>query len=205
MDWNLWFYVPFLATVVVGGVILMLVKKGDDVLFVNDLHSPFLDYLFYYGTTLGNGWLYLLVVLALLWRNLSHALIAFLCFSITGISVQLLKRLVFNEAMRPSVLISNESLHFVEGVKILKLFSMPSGHTAMAFSLFCLLSQFIRFRIVGLLFILMAMIGGISRIYLVQHFFVDVYFGAILGVGVTSLVVFISKIYSSPKEKALFS
>lgn len=186
--WNPWFYVPFIISLVVGAVILSGTEKGDDVLLVNALHQPFLDNLFYYGTELGNGILYIIVIAALLFANVRNAVIASICFALSGILVQFFKRVVFDELMRPAALLHHENLHFAEGVKILKNFSFPSGHTAIAFSLFCVLSQIIRPPWLGVIFIIMALIGGISRIYLVQHFFVDVYFGAILGVSVTSLI-----------------
>ena len=163
-------------------------EKGQDVLFVNSLHSPFLDYLFYYGTLLGDGLLYLLFGIALSWRNFRLSLIAILSFSITGLLVQFLKKVIFSDVARPSVFLAGEPLHFVEGVKILGRYSFPSGHSAIAFSLFCLVSLMVKEKKWGVAFIAMALIGGISRIYLVQHFFVDVYFGAILGVVVTSLI-----------------
>jgi len=187
-DWNLWFFVPLLVALAAGGAMLAFIEKGQDVLFVNRFHSPFWDYLFYYGTLLGDGLLYLAVAIGLLWKNFRNALIAFVCFSLTGTLVQFFKKIIFTEMMRPAALLADEPLHFVEGVKILKHYSFPSGHTAMAFSLFCLLSQFVKTRWLGLLFLIMALIGGISRIYLVQHFFEDVYSGAILGVSITSLV-----------------
>lgn len=207
-NWNLWFYLPFFLSLSFGAVILLSVEKGKDVLFVNSLCAPFFDYLFYYGTELGNGLLYVIVILALLFLNVRNAIVAIVCFALSGISVQFLKRVVFDGMMRPAAILSEENLHFVEGVKIFKNFSFPSGHTAIAFSLFCLLSQFIHPRWLGLPFIFMALIGGFSRIYLVQHFFVDVYFGAILGVGITSFVWFLfseKSILTSLDKKSLSS
>lgn len=187
-NWNLWFYVTFFISLAIGALLLPHIEKGQDVIFINSMHSPFLDNLFFYGTGLGNGALYIIVAAGLLLMNTRNAIIAFICFSITGLMVQFLKKVVFDEMMRPAAILTSEPLHFVEGVKILKHYSFPSGHTATAFSMFCLLSQIIRPRWIGLLFIVMALIGGISRIYLVQHFFIDVYFGAMLGAAVTTLV-----------------
>ena len=40
----------------------------------------------------------------------------------------------------------------------------------------------------GILFFLLAVIVGLSRIYLSQHFFMDIYFGSIVGVVITSIL-----------------
>ncbi len=185
---NPWFYAPFILALLAGASILFFIEKGEEVLFINSLYSPFFDYLFYYGTSLGNGWMYVAVAVILLWKSYRHALLALVCFSVTGLVVQFLKNMIFPEMMRPSVVLSEFDLHFVEGVKIMKHFSFPSGHTATVFSLFCLLSLLVKRQWLGLIFIAMALIGGISRMYLVQHFFVDVYFGALIGVCITTLI-----------------
>lgn len=173
---------------ITGAFLLAYVSKGDDVLFINSFHCPFFDSLFYYGTTLGNGLLYLIVAVALAWKNFRQSVIALISFSVTGILIQFLKKVVFAEVMRPSVVLAGEPVHFVEGIRILSQYSFPSGHTAVAFSMFSLLSLMVKEKRWGVIFFIMALIGGVSRIYLAQHFFIDVYFGGILGVMVTSLM-----------------
>lgn len=187
---NPWFIIPYGVLLAATGSLFFFIEKGDVVLFINSFHSPFLDTLFAYGTSLGHGLLYFFVALGLAWKNQRNGLIALICLAVTGLLVQLLKETVFDEVMRPSVVLAGEPLHFVEGVKLLKRHSFPSGHTATAFSLFCLLSLIINQKKWGLVFLCMAVIGGISRMYLVQHFFVDVYFGSMIGVTVTLLVWF---------------
>ena len=59
--------------------------------------------------------------------------------------------------------------------------SFPSGHTTAAFALFITLSLLCKNRLVTFLYIILAIIVGTSRIYLLQHFFIDVFFGAIIG------------------------
>ncbi|MEO0341550.1 MAG: phosphatase PAP2 family protein, partial [Bacteroidota bacterium] len=77
-----------------------------------------------------------------------------------------------------------EQLTFVEGVKVNQGFtSFPSGHTMAGFALFCFLALNLPFKkTAGFGLFCLAMIVGISRIYLVQHFLRDIYLGAILGV-----------------------
>lgn len=75
-------------------------------------------------------------------------------------------------------------LNLVEGVKVhTGSTSFPSGHTMAGFALFAFLAFcWPNKKLSGTLFFLLALIVGLSRIYLVQHFFKDVYLGAILGV-----------------------
>jgi membrane-associated phospholipid phosphatase len=68
-------------------------------------------------------------------------------------------------------------------------FSFPSGHSAGAFSLFFMISLILsgKRKFLGVFLFLLAMLTGYSRIYLGQHFPVDVYAGSIIGVGFTWL------------------
>jgi membrane-associated phospholipid phosphatase len=68
-------------------------------------------------------------------------------------------------------------------------FSFPSGHTATAFSMFFLLALIYNKKGVGLVCCLLAIIAGFSRMYLLQHFLLDVLAGSILGVAITYFLV----------------
>lgn len=68
--------------------------------------------------------------------------------------------------------------------------SFPSGHSLGAFALFSLLAFFLpkRSGYVTAMFFL-AISVGVSRVYLVQHFWQDVYAGSLVGV-VLAMAVF---------------
>jgi membrane-associated phospholipid phosphatase len=69
--------------------------------------------------------------------------------------------------------------------------SFPSGHTASAFSMFLVLSHFSKNRWRSFSCFLAAFFVGYSRMYLAQHFFADVYGGAIIAVIMTIVVIYI--------------
>ena len=68
--------------------------------------------------------------------------------------------------------------------------SFPSGHTMSAFGLSSLLALMAgpKSRKRVLVLALLAIAVGLSRIFLVQHFLVDVLAGALLGMGVSGFV-----------------
>jgi len=191
LRFNPYFFIPFLFALFLGAVILVVTGKGTVLLLINKNHSVFFDNLFYLGTSLGNALLYIVVIFILAGINYGNSFIALLSLLQTAVLVQVLKHTLFNDVIRPKLFFNGiEKLHFVDGVQVHSYHSFPSGHTATAFSLFCLLSLIIPNKKLGVVMILFALIGGISRIYLAQHFFIDVYFGAILGVIVTTLTVY---------------
>lgn len=156
---------------------------------VNTHYNPFLDAVVPRINLLGEGQV-IPVILLLLWllipglRNLWFATTAAVCCGLSGLLVQLIKVTVHEP--RPQALFRDADwLHFNGHWRELYNYSFPSGHSAGAFSMFCLLSFLlpVRFRPWGLLLFVLSMAVGYSRLYLAAHFFLDVYVGSILGVG----------------------
>lgn len=107
----------------------------------------------------------------------------------TSAVVQFLKHIVFSNQVRPVEFFKEtHELIFVPGLEMARYNSFPSGHTAAAFAMFFTLSLFAKNRYWGFVFFALAMLVGISRVYLMQHFFRDVYVGSIIGVFVPALL-----------------
>lgn len=159
-----------------------LFGKGQMHLFVNRFHSPGADQFFKQATHLGDP--IFLVVVAILflfvdWRkSLLLGLFAGLCGGLVG----LIKAIIVDD-MRPFKFFQyfNAPLHFVEGIRLHEYNTFPSGHTALAFGFFFLLSLFIRRRGAAVLFFCLAVLVGYSRMYLSMHFLIDVVVGSVLG------------------------
>jgi membrane-associated phospholipid phosphatase len=102
--------------------------------------------------------------------------------------IMVLKLQIFANQVRPSVYFEGKQhLDFVQGVEILRYNSFPSGHTAAAFAFCFMLSLLFENKKWSVLLFLTALLVGISRMYLLEHFFRDVFFGSIVGMSVTTL------------------
>ncbi len=73
------------------------------------------------------------------------------------------------------------SWNMIDGVELYEKFSFPSGHTALIFCLCMSICIFMKKKYFPLLLVLLAYIVGFSRIYLSQHFLIDVLAGALIG------------------------
>jgi membrane-associated phospholipid phosphatase len=166
----------------------VLIAKGEDVLWINHNHTPFLDRFMVFITQLGAGFLFLPLIVALLFVRFRYAVLTALVWIGHGVVCAILKRGIFGPVKRPVALLDNNLLYFVPDVDVHSFFSFPSGHTATMFCFAFLLSLLIKKRWATVGFLLIALIVGYSRIYLLQHFLIDVAWGAVIGVLFTYFV-----------------
>jgi membrane-associated phospholipid phosphatase len=178
--------------VLAGLLILMLVPKGDLERYLNSYHNIHLDNFFLFVTEFGNGAFLLLIIFLLFMKKIYYGILSMICFLSSTIFVQSVKRLAFPEAPRPiSFFEPTLDLHYISSIEIHRYFSFPSGHTSGAFTVFCLLAIIFRNKYLGIIFFLLAFMVGLSRMYLLQHFFADTYFGAIFGTAITLICYYL--------------
>ncbi len=179
------FVILFLVCAFAGVWPLLSFAKGDIVLWLNARHGPFGDLFFKYWTNFGDGALLGVLLVFFLFYRYYYALVTVVSIIVQSIVISLFKRWIFEELERPLAFFGDKvDLNLVEGVRVHLVNTFPSGHTTSAFSVFALLALAFALRRAWLsvVFFIMAVLVGVSRIYLLQHFFVDVYAGAWLGI-----------------------
>ncbi len=183
---NNYFFRAFALFLIVGAVLLSVIDQGDAILFFSEHRTAIGDFFFKYGTRLGEETGYLLMTILFVFLKPRAAFIIPLTGVLATIIAYGAKRLFSHP--RPLRYFSDlnmmDTIQVVEGVHLNSgLTSFPSGHTIGAFALFGLVALLLpKKRGMGLLLFSLALIVGISRIYLVQHFLKDVYLGSIIGV-----------------------
>lgn len=180
---NKWVWIAFLIYLTLGLILLLIGDKGHWVLWMADIRNPFLNFFFTYGTYMGDGWvigaLYLvyLIIRFRFWHYLFAATL--IPVGITWI----LKFGVFSHSLRPMEYFSRQGIDIslVPGISVHNFNSFPSGHTTVAFAFFTGLLFIVKPLWLKLLLLFIAIIVGISRIYLTQHFLEDVIAGSLIG------------------------
>ncbi len=165
----------------------LLIEKGNEVLLINGHDSDFADYFFRLITNLGDGIVFLPILLGLLFIRFYYSFIGIAIWVCHGLFCAFAKRVLFASARRPKAILDNDLLHFVPNVDVYSAYSFPSGHTATIFGLAVFLSLIIKNRFASILLLAIALLVGYSRIYLLQHFLIDVVAGAFIGSGVAFL------------------
>lgn len=165
----------------VGLLVMSKYPKGAIVVAINGHNTPFLDVFFKYITYLGDGFVIIPVaILILLFKNRFHGILTLITYAVNGLIIQLLKHSIYKDMSRPYLeLYKNlgQDFHEVAGVTMHSFNSFPSGHSSSAFTFFMVLTFISKEKKWGMLFFIIALTVAFSRVYLFQHFFMDIYAG----------------------------
>ncbi|WP_299716236.1 phosphatase PAP2 family protein [uncultured Tenacibaculum sp.] len=189
------YFVFFLA----AALSVVLYKKADLHLQMNRYHSSFFDVFFKYSTFLGDGIMFGVLTLLFLFVKRKMALVFMVGGFLTLLITHFFKKVVFKGVPRPAEFLGLENLHIIDGVKMAFWNSFPSGHTMTAFAIFAILCLYFRKCISQYVWVFLAVIAGFSRVYLSQHFLIDIFVGSILGV----FIAFVSMSLFFPERKRI--
>ena len=187
-----------LILVVVLGLALVYIPKGDLHLLLCDRHTPARDIFYRYYTHVAEWFPYVLCVALLLFGRIGDGVLASSAMILSALTTQLFKHII--NAPRPVTWFAQHfpdlQLPLTEGVRMNQWYSFPSGHTtsffALAFVACILLTRKPRIPrcpriLIQILLFALAAFGAYSRIYLSQHFAADVFAGVLVGTLITIL------------------
>ncbi|NVJ46415.1 MAG: phosphatase PAP2 family protein [Cytophagia bacterium] len=186
---------------VLGGILLVSTTHGDMVLWLNAHHSAAGDFFFKYWTHLGDGFLLGAVALLFLFLNYHKFLTFLIAIAFQTVFVHIFKQWLFAGEPRPKLYFQDRlaELNFVDGVTVRSFDSFPSGHTASAFTLAFFLILVAKSKSLRISIFIAAVLVGISRMYILQHFARDVYFGSLFGI----LSVVLAYMIMAPKSESV--
>jgi membrane-associated phospholipid phosphatase len=179
------FFILYLVLLPGCFVIKLLFTKEEIYFAINGAYSSWADLIAPYFTDLGNGWTTVALSALLALFNYRKAFLLGSAYAVTSLSAQLIKHIA--KTPRPKLYFQAQlnHIHFVKGQYIDLLDSFPSGHTVTAFSTALVFTYFVKNKNWGVLFLIVAILVGYSRMYLSEHFFEDVTAGSVLGVFLT--------------------
>ena len=191
------FLVPTLVLALALGTLLLIIPKADLHLFLCQPHTPILDAIVPFITDLVDWLPYFCVALLLFYRT-GWATFLASNLLLSTLIVQPIKHLV--HAPRPLTWFAenmpNVNIPLVDGVRMNYWLSFPSGHTTTFFVLFFTLSIILCAEnikgkyILSLICVFCATFGAYTRIYLSQHFALDIFAGICIAIFSTLLLYF---------------
>ena len=193
---NLFFFIPYFLFLVISTIILLLYTKADIHIIINKNSNIYFDTFFKNFTYLGDGLLIVFFILSLLFIKYRHFFTALITTLTTLGIIQFLKyqfvtprpAKYFNE-----IYTGDYKLYLIENLDIHVKYSFPSGHTTTAFTIFMILALITnpKYKILKFIYFVAALLVGYSRMYLSQHFLIDVVAGSIIGVSISLLVYYL--------------
>jgi membrane-associated phospholipid phosphatase len=163
--------------------------QADALIYFSHHRTGFNDFFFKTITHFGEQWAYLVIVALFIFKEKKkQALKIALAGLVILIVSQILKMLFAHD--RPVTFFEQvgylNQIHLVNGAEILRgKNSFPSGHSASGFALWTLMALYFNKKVQAVvIFFTLAVLVGISRVYLVAHFPEDVLLGSAIGVGV---------------------
>ncbi len=183
-----YFFVPYFLFLSIGIYFALTIDKLNSHLWLTSYYSQITDILFVWITKMAEGWFTIPILIALLFYNYRAFVFTALSYGISAGITQILKRVVFDEQLRPvHFLHQHPEFRRIKDVVIQEFNSFPSGHTTSAFSIFICLAFLVKNNYLKLLCFLAATIIAFSRVYLSQHFLKDIIAGSIVGTSISTL------------------
>jgi len=179
---NILFFAGYFLLLIFALFILFANSKGAGFVLLNPYHTIFLDYIFQGLTLLGDGFFSIAFCVVLLFvRKKYVSLLVFMSFASSGIAAQVLK--YFITEARPAVFLEHSNYpYFIENVTLHNYHSFPSGHTATIFALISIVAFVSKNKLSAIPLLIIGALVGYSRMYLGQHFMVDVTIGSLTGI-----------------------
>ncbi len=168
-----------------GVLPLVFCQKTDIFVKINSSNCLLLDNIFYYISFLGSGYTYVICLFLLMFFRINNRILlnGSSALLLLTIIVKTMKLLIFSSNHRPIAVLSKEySIHLVKNITLKHASSFPSGHASIIFSLALFLILNFNFNtFLKFVMLILALMVTCSRIYLGQHFYIDVYIGALVG------------------------
>jgi len=188
---------------IVAGLFILFVmiwyasgEHGDGIIWFSNRRTELLNFFFIHITKVGEEWTYVLLLIILLFYKFKEAILVFaLAILVPSTSVTLKS---FFAQPRPKKYFSDlgifDGINAIEGIELYNAHtSFPSGHTISAFAVVGFAAfVFHRQKWLGILMIFLAISVAFSRVYLMQHFLIDVAAGAFLGCVIAYIVSLLS-------------
>ncbi len=196
----------FAGFIILGTLPFFFMDTANIVVIVNDsIASPFWDSIMKPYTHLASGLIFFILAVLLLFVSVRYSAMMCVCGILVLIFSQFFKRVVFPDEMRPTVEFGlHQFSHIMGNFKYYKHNAFPSGHTMAAFAVAGLLSFWVKNKWAQVGFFTYAVLIGFSRIYLLHHFYTDVFWGAVGAYGIVAIIVAGNKFFDKVPNRGVF-
>ncbi len=200
------FLIIYFLFFLIGLFILLRINHGDVVLWLNGISKEEWDGFVNFLTDLGLGSFVAVFMALLSFVRIRYAIMGLLNLALVGLFTNLFKKFLFPERIRPfNYFLYDDLPRFLHAAELNYHSSFPSGHTMTIFAAMSLIAYFVGKKSLGMVLFFVALIICFTRIYLLQHFFLDVFVGSILGIVCTLITIWIADQKLTLQNRSLFA
>lgn len=183
----------YLITLLIASYFLLTYSKILNHQFLNYwVGNPIIDNFYKYFTHIGDGIFAVVLAVVVMLFNFKRGQYVLLAYVFAGVTSSSIKWL-FNY-VRPFHYFDYYHKHYplnlVEGVDMLGERSFPSGHSTAAFVVFSALAFSTESKWAKVIFFIIALNAAFSRMYLSQHWLVDIVTGSLIGITYATILYF---------------
>lgn len=176
------FFVCFAVWFACLSVVVFFFPKNLSFTVVNSMHHPITDYIFTGLTFMGDGICIITIAVVMFLVKRKKIALAFVgSYIFSGLFCMVLKK-SFNMSRPAFFLKANSSFHAVEWLPLAFKGAFPSGHATSVFAIVTCITLYSTNKKLSLIAIGIAFLTAYSRVYLGQHYIMDVWAGSLLGV-----------------------
>ncbi|PZP43900.1 MAG: hypothetical protein DI598_15190 [Pseudopedobacter saltans] len=192
------FFVYFALWLITISSLLCLVSKYELFALINHHRCTIADYIFSFFTELGSGYVLIPMLFYFLYKK-NYRLIINLAviLIVNSLLVSWLKHYFYES--RPLLAYGRSVVETAPWTTLYEKYSFPSGHTSLAFAIGTYLSLVFKNNYLKIICFASACLIGYSRVYLGEHFPIDVCCGSILGLSVACIYYFLVNNYLSKR------
>lgn len=154
--------------------------------------NPAINTFYKYFTHVGDGVFAVILAVVVMFFNFKRGQYVLVAYIFAGVTSSLIK--YFFNYIRPFHYFNwyhkHYTLNLVNGVDMLGERSFPSGHSTAAFVVFSALAFSTENKLAKLIFFIIAINAAFSRMYLSQHWLVDVLTGSLIGITYAIILYF---------------
>lgn len=167
--------ISFFTAIIITGFSIIIGKNDLFLLLNKDLGNTG-DFFFKYATYIGDGVVWAIFAIIILWKNRIKLPLTFAAIIISTLIAHYIKGHLLPINYRPVEALPDYKnlIHRIAGVEINYGGSFPSGHTTQAFTMYFLLCILVNKKWIVIVGYLLALLVGYSRVYQAQHFPIDI-------------------------------
>lgn len=185
--------IVFITFLIVGIILVKNFPKIELQLAINQLFHPIGNFIFTFFTRLAEPWFTVPLLIYLLSKNWKKGVFIGIVYGLSALITQSLKLGIFHGLPRPfgTKVLKENPIYQWSSLDLPQINSFPSGHTTTGFCIFMGLALISKNKKLGIPFMIIGCLIGISRTYLSYHFTLDVIVGSFIGAS-TSIIMYLA-------------